>query len=625
MFMLQNIRQNIQGTTAKIVVGLIVITFGLFGIESILVNGGGNDIADVNGESISPQELQQALDTQKRRMIAMMGDNIDPTMLDDERLRPQALQALVNRKLQLQSAESLKLAISENAIGSVVGSMEEFQVDGVFSPDLYKSVLSNAGYTPAYFKQSLSDDMLLTQQRSGLAGSEFVTASELELNSRVISEQRDLRYFTIPKEKFSSVSPVSEAQIEAYYNDHQEAFRTPETVDIDYLELSLDDFRTPVEESTLREAYELAKQGFQFQTQNRVSHILFQSGDDNDVTQRLASAQEKLAAGVAFADVAKEFSDDVGSAPKGGDLGYTSGTTFPEAMEAAIAKLEPGVVSAPIKTDAGTHLVLVTERKKGEEASFEQMRDQLTQSIQADEARVVLLRTVESLKDLAFNAEDLAFPAKELSLTVKQANGITRTVNKGLFSNNALIESAFSEDVLSSGNNSEVIELPDDRYVVMHVRKHNTPEVMPLETVRSEVVSALVEEAARAAVASEARRALEQLRTGLAMDDFARTQGYDLRVELSVDRRSTTVPPDVLRRVFELPPPAANMFPSDYIVAPNGDAVVIELQRVSPGEYKSLAVAEQAQLQQLLRGEFGGLINEEFQRGLQERAEITIR
>lgn len=623
--MLQNIRQNIQGTTAKIVVGLIVITFGLFGIESILVNGGGNDIADVNGESISPQELQQALDTQKRRMIAMMGDNIDPTMLDDERLRPQALQALVNRKLQLQSAESLKLAISENAIGSVVGSMEEFQVDGVFSPDLYKSVLSNAGYTPAYFKQSLSDDMLLTQQRSGLAGSEFVTASELELNSRVISEQRDLRYFTIPKEKFSSVSPVSEAQIEAYYNDHQEAFRTPETVDIDYLELSLDDFRTPVEESTLREAYELAKQGFQFQTQNRVSHILFQSGDDNDVTQRLASAQEKLAAGVAFADVAKEFSDDVGSAPKGGDLGYTSGTTFPEAMEAAIAKLEPGVVSAPIKTDAGTHLVLVTERKKGEEASFEQMRDQLTQSIQADEARVVLLRTVESLKDLAFNAEDLAFPAKELSLTVKQANGITRTVNKGLFSNNALIESAFSEDVLSSGNNSEVIELPDDRYVVMHVRKHNTPEVMPLETVRSEVVSALVEEAARAAVASEARRALEQLRTGLAMDDFARTQGYDLRVELSVDRRSTTVPPDVLRRVFELPPPAANMFPSDYIVAPNGDAVVIELQRVSPGEYKSLAVAEQAQLQQLLRGEFGGLINEEFQRGLQERAEITIR
>ncbi len=299
----------------------------------------------------------------------------------------------------------------------------------------------------------------------------------------------------------------------------------------------------------------MLQQEAQFKTQNRVSHILFESGDETNVKQRIEQAQAKLSAGVAFADVAKEFSQDVGSADKGGDLGYSSGDTFPEPMEAAIAKLQPGVVSGPVETEAGTHLILVTERKKGEQPSLEDMRQQLQEKIQADEARIVLLRTVESLKDLAFNAEDLGYPAKELNLVVKQVDAVTRTQNEGLFSNPALVEAAFSEEVMASGNNSEVIELEGDKFVVLRVRNHNVPEVKPLSSVRDEVVAAVAGETARAAIAAESDGALEQLRSGLAMDQFAGSQGYPLQVELGVDRRNTKVPPEVLRRIFELPPP----------------------------------------------------------------------
>jgi peptidyl-prolyl cis-trans isomerase D len=622
--MLQDIRQHIEGPTAKIVVGLIVISFAFFGIESILVNGGGNEVAEVNGESIYPQELQQALDTQKRRLLAMMGDKLDPAVLDDDRLRPQAMESLINRKLLMQSAAALKLAVSEREIGTLVGSMEQFQVDGTFSPDLYKSVLSGAGYTPSYFKQSLHDDMLLNQLRSGLAGTEFVTPAEQELNAHVIWEQRDLRFFTIPIEKFTSSSPVTDAQIEAYYGAHQDDFQTPESVDIDYLELALEDFRQPVEESAILEAYELSKQEAQFKTQNRVSHILFESNGEADSKQRITLAQEKLTAGVTFAEVAKEFSQDVGSADKGGDLGYSSGDTFPESMEAAIAQLEPGVVSDPVETEAGTHLILVTERKKGEQPSLEEVRKQLQEKIQADEARIALLRTVESLKDLAFNAEDLGYPAKELGLTVKQADKVTRSQNEGLFSNPVLIEAAFSEEVISSANNSEVIELAADKFVVVHVRKHNAPEVKPLTSVRDEVVAAVAGELARAAIAAEADRALELLRGGLAADQYASAQGYKLQVELGVDRRNSTVPPVVLHRVFSLPTPAADKTATDSIMAPNGDAIVVELLRVAAGDYKALEQAEREQLQQILNSESGSLINDEFQRGLRERADITV-
>jgi peptidyl-prolyl cis-trans isomerase D len=622
--MLQNIREKVQGTTAKIVVGLIVVSFSLFGIESILVGGGGNEVAEVNGEPIQPQELQQALDTQKRRLIAMMGDNLDPSLLDDERLGPQALEALINRKLLMQSADEMGLTISNSEIGTLVASMDQFQVDGVFSPEAYKNVLASAGYTPSYFKQSLYDDMLVNQLRSGIAGSEFVTPGELEVNTRIVAEQRNLRYFTIPRGQLPTPVQFTDAQIQGYYDAHQDNFRSPESVDIDYLELTLDDFREPVEESAVLEAYELAKQDSQFQAQSRVSHILFETDTEDEVSERIAKAQKKLANGESFADVARELSDDVGSADKGGDLGYTSGNTFPAAMESAITQLQPGAVSGPVQTEAGTHLILVTERSEGKEVSLEEMRSQLTETIQEDEARIVLLRSVESLKDLSFNSEDLTYPANELGLSVKRADAVTRAQNEGLFANSTLVEAAFSEEVLQAGNNSEVIELPDNRFVVLSVRKHNPPELKPLDSVRGEVVAALAEETARAVVIAQAGQVLEKLRTGLPLDQIVAELGYELQVEMGVDRRNTVVPPEVLRRVFELPTPAADAVSADYVLSSNGDAVVVELQRVNAGDYKSLPVTEQTQLEQLLADELSSLVDREFQSGLRDRAEITV-
>lgn len=622
--MLQDIRQQVQGTTAKIIVGLIVVSFAFFGIESILLGGGGNEIAEVNGESVFPHELQQALDTQKRRLLSIMGNDIDPAMLDDDRLRPQAMESLINRKLLMQSAENLSLSMSEAEIGRVVSAMEQFQVDGVFSPDLYKSVLASLGYTPSYFKDSLREDMILNQLGSGLAGSEFVTVSELEVNNRVASELRDINYFVIPREDFAPQVAFTDQTIETYYSNHQEDFRSPESVDIDYLELTLDDYRKPVEENAVLEAFELAKADSQYQMQNRVSHILLESSDTEDQNERLQKARGELDTGTPFAEVAKKYSDDVGSAEKGGDLGYTSGQTFPEALEEAIAELEPGVVSEPIETDAGIHLVVVTERKPGGEPSLEEMREQLTETIQTDDARIALLRDVESLKDLSFNAEDLSYPAKELDLDVQQADTVSRSMNEGLFSNSTLIDAAYSEEVLTSGHNSEVIELPDDRFVVLRVRKHNKSEVMPLEAVKEEVISRLADEASKSAVIAKAEALLKQIRGGQDAKAVASGEGYEMRVELAVNRRNPSLPPEVLQRAFELPIPNTENSITEIVMAPNGDVAVMELLRVNVGDYKTLPETEQQQLRQLLGSEYSGLLNNEFQRGIRDKAEVSV-
>ena len=150
--MLQNIRQNTQGTAAKIIVGLIVVSFAFFGIEAILVGGSGSSIAEVNGEAIYPKEVQQLVDTEKRRLISRMGDSVDPAMLDDQRLSAQALQRIIVRKLQMQSATEFDLTVSESEIGMIIAGMEQFQIEGEFSPDMYRSLLSTAGFSPASFK-----------------------------------------------------------------------------------------------------------------------------------------------------------------------------------------------------------------------------------------------------------------------------------------------------------------------------------------------------------------------------------------------------------------------------------------------------------------------------------------
>ena len=625
--MLQDIRHNIQGTTAKIVIGLIVVSFSIFGIESILVGGGGSSVAEVNGEEVTPQELQQAVNTQKRRLIAMMGDNIDPAMLDDEVLSAGALENLINRKLLMQSAEAMDLAVSEREIGRVIGSMEQFQIDGEFSPQLYTSVLSSAGYTPGYFKQTLRDDITLNQLSGGLAGSEFATPLERSLNARLGAEQRDLRYLTIPLDKFVNDQVATEEEIEAYYKANPNDFQTAESVVLEYIELSAEDFRAPVDETAVQEAYRLEVDNAQYKTENRVSHILFEAGADEsaeEVQARIDAARARLAEGVDFAEVAREFSDDVGSSTMGGDLGFSSGDAFPPEMEDAIAGLELNTVSDPVKTDAGIHLIKVTERREGSPPTLEELRPQLEDQLQLAAARVELLRTVEQLRDLVFNAESLDGPAAELDLEVQRSEPVTRTQSEGLFAHPALAAAAFSEEVLDEGHNSDVIELSGDRFVVLREHNHSLPEVMPLAEVRDDIAAIITENKARAMVAAEAGQAVRQLRNGADPEQVATSTGYEWQTELAASRRSTTVPNDVLSHAFSMPRPGAGETVVDYIMGSGGDARIIALEKVEEGRYDELEQTQQALLEQQISREYAELLNREFIGGLRAGADISV-
>ena len=625
--MLQSMRQSTQSTAAKVIIGLIVLSFAAFGLETLLPGGSGTSVAEVNGEEITPFVLQEAITQQKRQLLSVLGDDIDPSLLDDDRLQPRALQSLIQRALLLQKSTALNLVASEAQVGKSITSIEAFQFNGSFSPDTYKSVLAGAGYTPERFRRAQAEDIVLTQLQTAISETEFATQAELAAAANLIAEERDVRYLVIPESGLVSDEDLSDAALRNYYRQNEAAFFNPEQVVVNYILLDPADFAVSVDESVVEEQYEAVKDDYEVVEQARVSHILLiQEGAESDAAygQRVAEAAGRIGRGEDFADLAAELSDDLGSASLGGELGFTDGSAFPDQMETAIAALmEPGDISAAVETDAGTHFIRLEERIAGDSVNYASVREELRASIEAAEAERDLLIAVEELRDLAFNAPDLSGPAVAIGAEVRVSEPFSLGEGADLFSDVRLRELAFSDDVKASGNNSEVLELSGQRFVVVRVRDARAPQIAPFDEVESEVRRGLRTELQAAALADMTAHTETLLASGEALESAAIDLGTEWRVELAATRLTSQLPQSVLEAAFAMPqghPDALRAVP-----VPGEGYALVQLARVNPGDVAALSSAEAQQLSALRSGEQQRLSFDEFLVYQRDEADIVIR
>ncbi|RZO79933.1 MAG: peptidylprolyl isomerase [Halieaceae bacterium] len=625
--MLQSMRQSTQSTAAKVIIGLIVLSFAAFGLETLLPGGAGTSVAEVNGEEITPFALQEAVTQQKRQLVSILGDSIDPAMLDDERLQPRALDSLIQRALLLQKSTELKLVASDAQIAKSITSVAAFQLNGMFSPDAYKSVLANAGYTPERFRRAQAEDIVLTQLQTAVNQTEFTTPLELSAIANLIAEERDVRYMMIPDKDLVSDDDLSMDALQQYYRDNEAAFFNPEQVVVDYILLEGSDFEVSVDEALVKEQYEAVKDEYEVSEQARVSHILLiQADDEPDATyaQRIADAAERLGRGEDFADLAADISDDLGSASLGGELGFTDGTTFPDQMESAIADLvAPGEISPAVQTDAGTHFIRLEERIAGDAVDYESVREELRASIEAAEVERTVLLAVEELRDLAFNAADLNGPAEALDARVLQSEPFSLDEGVGLFADERLRELAFSDDVKEAGNNSEVLELSGQRFVVVKVREVRVPQVAPFGEVRKVVRAGLKADLESAALAKVTADAEAMLAAGEPLEAVANALELEWRVELASTRLASQLPRTVLDAAFTMPQGQANAL--RRVALPGEGYALVQLVRVTPGDAGSLSASETQQLSDLRNSEQQQLSFDEFLLYQRDSAEIVIR
>ncbi|RMH86068.1 peptidylprolyl isomerase [Pseudomonas sp. AOB-7] len=612
--MLQNIRDNSKGWIAKTIIGLIVLLMAFTGFEAILTGtSNSQNAAAVNGDEVTLNELGQAVEMQRRQLLQQLGRDFDASLLDERLLRESALKGLIDRKLLLQGAGDADFAFSQAALDQVILQTPEFQVDGRFDAARFDQVIRQMGYGRLQFRQMLEEEMLIGQLRAGLGASSFVTEQEARAFASLERQTRDFASLAIKADP--TTVELADSDVQAYYDEHASEFMSPEQVVLEYVELHKDSFFDQVEVSDeeLQPLYqsEIAN----LAEQRQAAHILIE-GDDEAARSQLEELKARIDAGEDFAALAKEFSQDPGSAADGGDLGYAGPGVYDPSFEEALYALQQGQVSAPVKSEFGWHLIKLLGVQAPEVPSFDSLKDKLARDYKAQQVEQRFVEATKQLEDAAFEASDLAQPAQELGLEVKVSEAVGREGGAtGVTANRQVLQAAFSPEVLEDGNNSSTIELDPSTVVVVRVKEHKKPEQLPLEQVAESIRSHLLQERAAAAAKAEGEKLLAAVQAGEGSSE-------SWQVQEAATRSQEGVEPKVLQALFRMPKPAAAGTPTYAgVTLNNGDYVLLRLDGLNVPE-QALSAEELGMYRNFLASRAGQQDFAAYRKQLEAKADI---
>ncbi len=621
--MLQFFRDSMQGTAAKVIVGIIVIPFALFGIESLVFSSGADNAAKVNGEGIAVQELARAMSAQRSRMLSQMGENADPTTINDDMIRGPVLEQLVQQEILRQTAADFGLAVGDDILDRDIVNTETFQIDGVFSPDMYRSVLTSNGLTPLGYKQLLRGDLELRQLVDGITNSSFISPEELALAARFVGETRTVHYVTLPLAPVLENTVVSEEQIQSYYADNAARFMTEESVELEYVLLNRADFNVDISEEDIAAEYQREIDNMQASVSRGAAHIMLELGDrsESEAIEILNGIKSELDAGGDFATLAAQYSEDSFSAEQGGDIGDTTGDVFPEAFEDALAALQLDQVSAPVVTEGAVHLIKLIRLEEQEKPSLAERRDDIVTQLTAVKAEPLYIAALEQLADMSFNSVGLQDTAEELSLPLQMSSVVPRSGGSGIFADAKVLKAAFSAELIEQGLNSEVIELSADQSVVLRVAQHLPPEQRPLEQVAQEISQQLRNQSARDALQASANDMVDALRAGGDMTALATAVGLEVTALENINRRDNRAP-RIVPAAFGL---SVDGEAYDSVSMGYQGLAVIAVSNVVPGSIDALSDAERQGLRGMLQQAAAGAEMNAFQASLRANADVVIQ
>jgi peptidyl-prolyl cis-trans isomerase D len=623
--MLQSIRDNSQGIVAKIIVGLIAITFALFGVESLVsLTASSNAPATVNGTEISQQELHQAVQLQRRQMLNQMGDNADPSLLDDNLISNMVIDSLIEQHILVQSAEEQGLVFSDNMIDQMILATKEFQQDGKFSRDQFEITLRNAGMTPLSFRNLIRKEKLTEQERIAYMLSAFTLTNELQAVASLDSQKRDIRYFTIDAAPVRNSITVSDQELDEYYQNNSNQFMTEEQVAIEYLLLDRVELEKNIEVTVdeLETAYQTMADNYQAQEQRHAAHILIEVSEEQDDAAAKSKIEEiaaKIAAGDSFEALAQAESNDPLSAEMGGDLGVNEKGVFSPEFEDTLDALEKGAVSAPVKTEFGYHLIKLIDIVDSKVPSFAEVKEELRADILKQKSEEEYVVQLEQLADISFSSGDLAEPSEVLGMEIQKTGLFSRSGNEDFVTSNPkVLAVAFDAELINEGLNSTPVELDSGRSLVLRVVNHQLPREKTRDEVAEEIKAILLESSVVDQLATVASEALSELKQGATLDSVS--AGAEVVSVEALARRSATTPKEIIEAAFKMPKPeSGSSFEAVSLL--DGSMAIIALDKVI-AETPQLAAEEQQMMKMVLGNRQGQNDYQAHLNQLRSKAEI---
>lgn len=574
--MMERLREGVNSIAVKIILGLIILSFVFAGVGSYLVSGGNNAAAKVGNTEIARGEFEQAYQNERNRMQSQLGDYFSNLLGDPsyvESFRRSVLDRMVNDVLLEQHAESLGLRVSDAQVRQMILDMPQFQVEGKFDQEIYQSALRRAGFSAESFAEYLRGDLVRNQLLTAIQGSDFSLPGEVNAQSKLLTQTRDVRTVKLSLADFASKVELSEDEIQQYYEQNPERYTRPEQAKIAYVELSAEQLKSAisVSDEEAKKYYDEHLDKYSSEEQRKVSHILIE-GDDETKAQAIL---DELNAGADFAKLAEEKSNDFGSAEEGGSLGWIERDVMDPAFEKAAFALENvGDVSGLVKSDFGYHIIKLDELKDSVAKPFDEVASDIKQELKDQQAVDQFYELQSELEKIAFEYPDsLDDAAKAVSQPIHTTDFISQADAPELLKTPAVMQAILSPEVKEDGLNSEVIEVAPEHIIVVRVEDVRDEMVLPLNDVREQVVAQLSKVKGEQQALELATGLVAELKEG--KQALLNKKGLEFGDIEKLDRSSPLA--DV---VFAMSKPEEGKVEFAQAKDFNGDIVVIELAKV---------------------------------------------
>jgi len=508
----------------QVVLGLITLPFAFWGIESYQrLAGNVGEVASVDGQKITETEFNEELRQQQDRMRSLLGRNFDPAMFESPELRTQLLESMISQRLLTDLAVRAHLNVTDDQLREVIASIPSFQANGRFSTQLYEETLGREGYAPARFEASLRRDLMLQQLSSAITDSGIVSQAAAGQAANLRAERREISEFLVPSAQFNSQVKVTPEQVQAYYDSNRGRFQVPEQARVEYLVLNIDALqaREQVSADDVKAWYDSHLNQYQVKEQRQASHILIavkQGASPAERAKAKAKAEEVLAqvrkSPGNFAELARKYSEDPGSASKGGDVGFFSRGMMVKAFDETVFRLKLNETSGPVESDFGYHIIRLTGIKPGKTRTLEEARPEIERELKKQRAGKKFADSAESFSNTVYEQSDSLKPAAEkFGLAIQKSDWITRdSAQAPALQNAKLLAAIFSDDAVKNRRNTEAIEISPGNLISARVAEHKPAAIRALGEVRGDIAKELTRQESLALARKQALAMIEKLK-----------------------------------------------------------------------------------------------------------------
>ncbi len=545
---------------------LIIPSFIFFGVDgySRFTDGSSGSVAKVDGVSITRGEWENAhqrvIDNARRQNPTQ-----DVQSLDTPAARRETLDRLVTDRVLLAAANRLHLAPTDDRLRRLFAADPQYAA--LRNPDgsVNRELLAMQGMSSEGFAQQLRQELAVQQLLAGIGRTVFAPPSIAAAGLDPLLQRREVQIQRLDPAAYRARVTPSDAEVEAFYKAQQASFRAPEQADIEYVLLDLAALAkgVAVPEEELRKFYADNAARFSTPEERRASHVLIKFEKDAPAAakaQAKARAEELLAQArknpAGFAELARQHSQDAGSAAQGGDLDFFGRGGMVKPFETAAFSLKQGEISDVFETEFGYHFLTVTGIRGGQKKSFDEVRAEIDSELRSVRAKSEWARMAEQFTNTVYEQSDSLQPVIDKLKLEKKTATVQRTPAPGAIgplASTKLLDAVFGNEAVANKRNTDAVEVAPNQLVSARVVKHMPARIRDFAEVKDLARERLVLQQAMALARKEGEARVAALRQAPAealpitlVVSRAQSQGAPATVIDAVMRADTSKLPAVI-------------------------------------------------------------------------------